>query len=174
MHSDIIVKFGIKKGDNDINNFENAKIESENLIAFDTAVKYVSGQLKTEKQVKENLYKKEFHKTSVNYAIEKLKEYKIIDDNLYSESYIKSNPKFSKNKLKQKLKILGVKDESFCQELELVDDYSSCLKNAEKFLKNKETNKENLDKLTRRLAGMGYNWDTIKSVLLAFKNNEDY
>lgn len=174
LHSDIIVKFGIKKGENDIYNFENAKTESENLIAFDTAMKYVSGKLKTEKQVKDNLYKKGFHKTSVDYAMEKLKEYKIVDDKLYSASYIKSNPKFSKNKLKQKLKIAGVTDENYIDDIEQVDDFSSCLKNAEKYLKNKEITKENLEKLTRRLAGMGYNWDTIKSVLTNFKYDDNY
>ena len=50
-----------------------------------------------------------------------------------------------------------------------VDDEQSCLKHAEKFLRNKVVDKQIIDKLIRRLQGMGYTWDTIKSCLNAIK-----
>ena len=40
-------------------------------------------------------------------------------------------------------------------------------------LENKEINKQNLEKLIRRLSGMGYTWDTIKSVLNKLKIDTD-
>ena len=62
LHSDIIVKFGMKKGEFDEEKFMLAVQESSEIIAFNIATKYISSRLKTEQQIKDYLYKKEFHK----------------------------------------------------------------------------------------------------------------
>lgn len=169
IHSDIIVKNSIKLGEVENEIFFNSVNESAELIAFNICTKYISSRLKTEKQIKDYLYKHEYKKSVVDAVIEKLKNYGIIDDKLYVESYIKSNANFSKNKVKQKLKIAGVKDENFEVQLDDICDENSCIKHAQKFFKTREINKQNIDKLIRRLSGMGYNWDTIKSVLNQLK-----
>lgn len=169
LHSDIIVKNGIKVGNIDDALFFNSVQESDEIIAFNLASKYVGSRLKTEQQIKDYLYKKEYHKLTVDVVIEKLKEYKIIDDNNYAESYVRSNPNFSKNKLKQKLFSSGVKSQIVDESLIDVDDETSCLKNAQKFLRNKIVDKPTIDKLIRRLQSMGYGWDSIKSTLNAIK-----
>jgi regulatory protein len=110
-----------------------------------------------------------YKKSTVETVIEKLKNYGIIDDKMYAESYIKSNSNFSKNKVKQKLMQAGVKSENFDEQICEIDELESSIKHAEKFFKNKEINKQNLEKLIRRLSGMGYGWDTIKSVLNKLK-----
>lgn len=173
MHSDIIVKNSIKSGEVDNENFYTSVQESAELIAFNLCTKYISSRLKTEKQIKDYLYKHEYKKSVVEAVIEKLKNYGIIDDNLYAESYIKSNANFSKNKVKQKLKQVGVKDENLECFLEEIDDSESCVKQAKKFFKTREINKQNIEKLMRRLSGMGYGWDTIKSVLNQLKIEEE-
>ena len=165
LHSDIIVKCGIKVGEFDSEKFLLSVQESSEIIAFNLATKYISSKLKTEQQIKDYLYKKEYHKQTVDFVIEKLKTYKIIDDNNYAESYIKSNPNFSKNKLKQKLFSSGIKSQIVEESLTEVDDLTSCKKNAEKYLRNKAIDKQTIDKLIRRLQGMGYTWETIKSTL---------
>ncbi len=165
LHADIIVKDSIKVGAiNDESFFNSVQISSE-IIAFNLATKYISSKLKTEQQIKDYLYKKEYHKPTVDAVINKLKEYKIIDDKNYAETYIRSNPSFSKNKLKQKLFSVGVKSNITDESLNEVDDLSSAIKNAEKFLRNKVVDKPTIEKLIRRLQGMGYTWDTIKSTL---------
>ena len=105
--------------------------------------------------------------------IEKLKEYKIIDDKTYAETYIRSNHNFSKNKLKQKLFLSGVKSNVVDENLTEVDDYASCIRNAEKYLRNKVVDKPTIEKLIRRLQGMGYNWDAIKHTLNELKCNTE-
>ncbi len=165
LHSDIIVKSGIKLGEYDDKRFYEVVQESSEIIAFNVATKYISSKLKTEQQIKDYLYKKNYHKKTINVVIEKLKDYKIIDDKNYAESYAKSNPNFSKNKLKQKLFASGVKSQIVDESLVEVDDEKSCKKNAEKYLRNKVVDKATIEKLIRRLQGMGYNWDTIKSTL---------
>ena len=165
LHSDVIVKSGIKTGEFDEGKFLLAVQESSELIAFNLATKYVGARLKTEQQIKDYLYKKEYHKSTIDAVINKLKEYKIIDDKTYAETYIRSNPNYSKNKLKQKLFSSGVKSENIDESLNWVDDEKSCLKNAEKYLRNKTIDKQIIEKLVRRLLGMGYGWDSIKSTL---------
>lgn len=169
LHSDIIVNHHIEKGSINDNVFHSSVEESAVLIAFNLATKYISSKLKTEQQIKDYLYKKDFHKTTVETVIEKLKDYKIIDDKNYAETYAKSNPSFSKNKLKQKLFSVGVKANVVDESLTDVDDYSSCLKNAEKYMRNKVADKQTIEKLIRRLQSMGYNWDSIKSALNKLK-----
>ena len=102
MHSDIIVKNNIKLGLINDNYFFESVNESAEIIAFNLCVKYISSKLKTERQIKDYLYKHEYHKNIVDAVVEKLKNYKIIDDKMYAETYIRSNSNFSKNKVKQK------------------------------------------------------------------------
>ena len=172
-YSDIIVKNAIKLGEIDDEIFYKSEQESSEIIAFNLCVKYISSRLKTEKQIKDYLYKHEYKKSTVETVIEKLKNYGIIDDKMYAESYIKSNSNFSKNKVKQKLMQAGVKNENFDEQICEIDELESSIKHAEKFFKNKEINKQNLEKLIRRLSGMGYTWDTIKSVLNKLKIDTD-
>lgn len=171
IHSDILVKNNLKIGEIENGIFYDSVNDSEIIIGFNLATKYISSKLKTEQQIKDYLYKKEFHKQAVEKVVEKLKEYKIIDDNNYAESYIKSNPNFSRNKLRQKLFSMGVKSDIAEKSVQSVDDYYSCKKHAEKYLKNKLIDKQTIDKLIRRLQGMGYGWDEIKHTLNEIKYN---
>lgn len=175
LHSDIIVKNGIKKGYFDDDKFYVSVQESSEIIAFNLATKYISCKLKTEQQIKDYLYKKNYHKRTVDAVVEKLKEYKIIDDKSYAETYARSNSNYSRNKLKQKLFASGLKSQVVEESLVEVDDLLSCKKNAEKYLRNKEADKATMKKMIRRLQGMGYTWDTIKSVLniLKYEMDED-
>ena len=165
LHSDVIVKLGIKIGDIEEEKFFESVQESSEIIAFNLATKYISSKLKTEQQIKDYLYKKNYHKQTVEAVVNKLKDYKIIDDKNYAETYIRSKPNFSKNKLKQKLFASGVKSQIMDESLTEVDDLESSKKNAEKYLRNKVIDKQTIEKLIRRLQGMGYSWDTIKSTL---------
>lgn len=168
LFSDVIVKYSISVGEADEERFKKAVVESNEKIAFNMAVKYASSKLKTEKQMRDYLYKKEFKKQTIVPVIDKLKEYGVIDDYTYAESYIKSNPNFSKNKLKQKLLGVGIDKELIENLLNDIEEDDSCLTNAKKFLKNKVLNKLTREKLIRRLSYLGYSWDSINSALHEF------
>jgi len=169
LHSDIIVKHKIEKGVVNDNIFLVAVKESEVLIGLNLCLKYISSKLKTEKQIKDYLYKKEFKKPAVDEILEKLKEYNVVNDEVYAETYAKSNPNFSKNKIKQKLMSVGVKSDITEYATLEVDDFTSCLKHAQKYMRNKVADKPTTEKLIRRLQGMGYNWDAIKHALNELK-----
>ena len=169
LHSDIIVKYKIEKGSINDNIFLQAVEESDVLIGLNICLKYISSKLKTEKQIKDYLYKKEFKKPIVEQILDKLKEYNVINDEIYAETYTKSNPNFSKNKIKQKLMSVGVKSDVTEQATLEVDDFTSCVKQAQKYMRNKVADKQTIEKLIRRLQCMGYNWDSIKHSINEFK-----
>ena len=173
LFSEIIVKYSLVNGEIDDEKFKRAVKESMEKIAFNVAVKYASSKLKTEKQIRDYLYKKEFKKATILPVIEKLKEYGVIDDKIYMESYIKSNPNFSKNKLKQKLIMSGISKDLIDEKLNDLEDEDSCLTNAKKFLKNKIMDQKTREKLIRRLTYLGYSWDSINSVLKTLNSDEE-
>ncbi len=173
LFSEIIVKYSLGNGEIDDETFKKTVKESMEKIAFNVAVKYASSKLKTEKQIRDYLYKKEFKKATILPVIEKLKEYGVIDDKIYMESYIKSNPNFSKNKLKQKLIMSGISKDLIDEKLNDLEDEDSCLTNANKFLKNKIMDQKTREKLIRRLTYLGYSWDSINSVLKTLNFDEE-
>ena len=173
LFSEIIVKYSLVNGEIDDEKFKRAVKESMEKIAFNVAVKYASSKLKTEKQIRDYLYKKEFKKATILPVIEKLKEYGVIDDKIYMESYIKSNPNFSKNKLKQKLIMSGISKDLIDEKLNDLEDEDSCLTNAKKFLKNKIMDQKTREKLIRRLTYLGYSWYSINSVLKTLNFDEE-
>ena len=165
IHSDIIVKFGIAVGQYDEQKFWQAVEESNQIIAFNMIAKYLSSSMKTEKQIRDYLYKKEFKTKTINSVVEKLKEYHLIDDQNFAVNYIKSNPNFSANKLKQKLFGFGVDKQIVSECLDDFDDFEGCQKSVQKFLKNKPLNQKTKEKVMRHLLTKGYNWNTIGQVL---------
>ena len=173
LFSEIIVKYSLGNGEIDDETFKKTVKESMEKIAFNVAVKYASSKLKTEKQIRDYLYKKEFKKATILPVIEKLKEYGVIDDKIYMESYIKCNPNFSKNKLKQKLIMSGISKDLIDEKLNDLEDEDSCLTNAKKFLKNKIMDQKTREKLIRRLTYLGYSWDSINSVLKTLNFDEE-
>ena len=84
IHSDIIVKYGLAVGEFDDAKFELAKQESDQIIALNLVTKFLSSSMKTEKQIKDYLYKKEFKYKTINLVVEKLKEYKLVDDKIFA------------------------------------------------------------------------------------------
>ena len=147
MHSDIIVKFGICKGLVAEERFKQAVEESTLLIATNTALNYLNQHNKSEKQVKDYLYKKGYKSTIVNAVCIKLKEYNLFNDKTYVQSYINSNLNFSKRKLKQKLQGFGIKNEDYETFLNEIDELPACVKEVDKFFKNRVADKANTENL---------------------------
>lgn len=171
---ELVLKEQLKKG------MEIAKEALDNLImedekgsAFSKAVKYLSSALKTEKQIKDYLRKKEYNPGTIEYVIDKLNEYKYLDDENYAKSFVLTySSKYGKLKLISALRSKGVSDRIidnvFSDELEI----KSNIKNvAEKYLKNKEINSQTYLKLSRFLYSRGYEFDEINRVINELKKD---
>lgn len=166
-HSDIIVKYGLSNGsDIDDIKFNEAYQESEYLICLNKSIEYMASRLKTTKQLKEYLYQKGYKKPVIDKVILKLKEYSVINDESYATAFIKSNQdKLSKRNILNKLAQKGINKDICNETIEEIDDYEVCKKMAEKFMKSRELDKKNIEKLIRHLQYKGFDWDSIGKVL---------
>ena len=171
LHSDSIVKFSIAKGQYDDEKFVEATLDSSQIIAFNLCIKYLNASIKTMRQVRDYLKKKNFEDVVIDLTINKLKDYNIIDDKNFATMYIRSNPNFSKMKLKQKLITFGVNSSTIDELLSEVDEYEACLNSGRKFLKSKPIDEAVMDKLNRHLYSQGFMWETIKNVMVDLISN---
>ena len=173
-HSDVIVKYGMSVGkefDNKL--FFDLLEESDYIICLNKSMEYISSKLKTTKQLKDYLYNKGYKTGTINRVVEKLNEYQVLNDSNFANAYIDSNSsRLSKRNLQNKLAEKGIKKDIAQSLLQDINDDEVCKKMAQKFMKNKEYTKQNLDKLIRHLQYKGFDWDSISKVLQDFKVEE--
>lgn len=149
-------------------------LNDEKTIAMSKAVKYMGGALKTKKQIRDYLKKKEFAIPTIEYVIDKMVEYKYLDDEAYARSFMLTySSKYGKLKLKSQLRSKGVAetiiDTLLDEEIEIEDSLENV---AEKYLKNKEINEKNIIRLARFLSSRGYEFDKINSYISRLRKGE--
>lgn len=170
---ELIMKHQLKRGmEVDREFLDEIILEDEKGKALDKAVKYISSTLKTTRQIRDYLRKKEYNSQTIDYVISKMIEYKYLDDVAYAKAFIATySNKYGKMKLISALKSKGVSDsvidEVFASDDLKIDD--SIDKTAEKYLKNKIKNNDTFMKLSRFLYSRGYEFDDIKSCISRLK-----
>lgn len=170
---ELCVKYNLKKGlEVDESFLQEIVFEDEKSKAMTKAVNYISSTLKTTKQIRDYLKKKEYTPQTIDYVIEKMKEYKYLDDEAYARAFVNTySSKYGKMKLISALRSKGVSDkvidDVFSEDLQLE---SSMERVAEKYLKNKDITQDTLNKLSRFLYSRGYEFDEINSYVRKLKN----
>ena len=139
---------------------------------FDQAVKYLAISPRSEKEVKDKLYEKGYHREQVDYAIERCKGYKYIDDENYTRSFIDHySHKMGRKMLVYKL----TTEKGISQALasNMIDDLVSdeneiekCTDMANKYIKKKRiAEKKDLQKVGAYLYTKGFEWNIINIAL---------
>ena len=144
--------------------------ENEKSKAMSRVTKYIGSSLKTQKQIRDYLRKKEYSDDTIEFVMSKLVEYNYIDDKKYAQAYVLTyGKKYGKLKLISQLKIKGVSEEIIECVLEdnKVDSIESV---ASKYLKNKVMSYEVSQKLFRFLYSRGYEFDEINSYINKLKS----
>ena len=172
---DTVYKFHLKV-DMDVSpeELEEIQFDSEKSQALDKALGYVSKSMKTKRQVKDYLTSKGYLPTIVDYCTAKLIEYKFVDDDEYCKAYVRSYKKNKGSKLlEQELRSKGIDFNLIDSALdgEYTDGAENAKRIAEKYMKNKENNKENLQKAYRYLLSKGFSYEEINSALKSFKGD---
>ena len=170
---ELVVKEHLKVGmEIDENKLSELILEDEKGKALAKAVKYIGSNLKTEKQLRDYLKKKEYNFATIDYVIDKLKEYDYLNDENFAKAYILTySKKYGKLKLKSQLKMKGIKDSIIENLLEDVQSDSIDIV-AKKYMKNKDLTYENLQKLMRFLYSRGYEFDDINSCVNRLKGDK--
>lgn len=144
--------------------------ENEKSKAMSRVTKYIGSSLKTQKQIRDYLRKKEYSDDTIEFVMSKLAEYNYIDDKKYAQAYVLTyGKKYGKLKLISQLKVKGVSEEIIECVLEdnKVDSIESV---ASKYLKNKVMSYEVCQKLFRFLYSRGYEFDEINSYINKLKS----
>ncbi len=176
LNLDVCVKEGLKAGvELTEEKLNQIILDSDKVVALNKTVKYMQSALKTTKQIRDYLRKKEYSKIVVDYVIDKLNEYKYLDDEAYAQAYINTyGAKQGKLKLKASLLNKGVSAKIADELLETYEsNIDDIMKLAIKKLGNKPKTYENLTKTMNFLASRGYEYDDIKKVINQLKENND-
>ena len=170
------VKYGLKVGtiitEEKITEIQS---QSEKQGAYSQALKLINMRYKTQREVEKYLYDKGYLAPVVYYVIDKLNEYHYIDDERFVQSYISSHKStFGKLKIKQQLLLKGVSESIIDNALNSEDfqQNDEILNLAQKYMKNKETTRDNYIKLYKYLMNKGFEFEEVKSTLKA--NFEDF
>lgn len=180
LYLDTCVKYGIKAGIKvDLDDLHSIIRESEKTLALNACAKYVTVALKTTKQVRDYLKKKEFDEEIIEYVLEKLEEYRYIDDRAYVSAYVASyNKKFGKNKLIQNLRTKGVSQNIIEEYFDNIADENNednevCYSIATKKAKNLNLEDiKDVQRLNRFLVSRGFDFDEIANVISRLKKGE--
>ena len=171
---ELVMKEQLKKGmERDKDKLDQLVLEDEKGHALSKAVKYISSNLKTTKQIRDYLKKKDYNPQTIDYVIDKMNEYKYLDDESYAKSFVLTySKKYGKLKLISALKSKGI-TESIIEDLFTDENQtaSNIFAVAEKYLKNKDKNAQTYLKLSRFLYARGYEFDDINRVINEYKKD---
>lgn len=128
---------------------------------------YAASSVKTERQIKEKLVSKGYHKDIITYVINKLKEYGYIDDKAYASLYTEYRKSGKGRKLiEYELRMKGIDYECDISEEE---EEENCRNVCLKYNKNKEFD---YNKTARYLYSKGFSYDTIKRVVEEYSEDD--
>ena len=171
--------FKIKKGENLPDNKYNFIMENIVYIkAQDLALSYISGKMRTEKEVCGKLRLNGFDEDIVKKVLDFLKKYDYVNDYNYCLAFIRQSLKLNPMgyfAIRQKLKIAGVEDYNI--EKAWNESNVDQLKYAElitdKKLKGKKiADEKEMRKLQDFLLRKGYSYDIIKDIIKNHKLDE--
>lgn len=115
LHEDLILKYALLIN-KEVTTKELEKMMEENnlYIAYDLAIKYLKNKMRSVKETREYLIKKDFKEEYVNKAIEIMLKQKYLNDDFYCEAYINDRINLSSDgpyKIKDNLKKVGISNE---------------------------------------------------------------
>lgn len=143
------------------------KETDRNQEAFEAAIDYIAASPRSEKEVREKLYKKGFHRGEVESALLKVKDYGYVDDEKYVDTYLDFYAgKYGKNKIVYKLTYEKGVDKTLVQNavadrLDEDAELEKAMKFAEKYVAAKKLEKKNSQKLWAFLVSKGFDRDVI-------------
>ena len=181
---EIILKYNLllKK---DIDNSLIDKMLDENkiYIAYNLAIKYISIKMRSRKEIREYLSKKNIDYDSINEVIKILEKEKYLDDDSYAKAFVNDKMVLSNdgpNKIRSKLIELGINSNSINIALELFDydlQKEKVTKMAKKLVEVNRNKSAALlkNKIITYLVNLGYDKSVINSVLstVEIKNDKD-
>ncbi|MFH0930521.1 MAG: RecX family transcriptional regulator [Candidatus Zixiibacteriota bacterium] len=176
LDEEVLYKHGLKEGEEldqkKIGQILESEVKKE---SKDAALKFLSYRMRSEKEVRDKLKKKEFANDLIDEVIKDLKRINLIDDSNFASAFVRdkiSNKPQGKILLKQELWKKGIKDETIEKVLkEYFEDEEEELNLAKNLLEKRKKRYENLDKnvAKRRMMSFllrrGFSYEIVKQAL---------
>jgi len=163
-----LVKLGLKKGD-EISEEKLAELKGESDFGknYIRAVDLISRRLRSEKEIRDYAWRKQWSKENLGKVIARLHERGYLNDEKFAESFVRSRANlrnFSKRKMKMELMKKGIKSDIIEKVLNESEDFdeNQALKN---LITKKRGHYETEQKLIAYLARQGFSYDKIKMAL---------
>lgn len=165
-----VVKYRLKVGQTiGERRLNEIQLDSEKSAALDKAMVYITAVQKTEKQIRDYLYKKGYLPAVVEYVLEKLRDYRFVDDKDYAETYVENvAARKGRRLIKAELFKKGIAKEQIESALENLDEDTQVQAASDilvKYMRSKTADRETLAKAFRYLMSKGFDYDAAKKVL---------
>ena len=182
LHEDLILKYELliyREIDNE--KIEQLLQENKSYIAYDLALNYLKVKMRSKKEIKDYLLKKEISEELINNAIEKLEEQGYLSDLSYVRAFINDKINLSNDgpyKIKEQLIKLGINEEFILKELEIFDkdlEQSRIEKLIAKQIKTNHNKGKYLlkKKILDYLVNLGYSKEIVISLIDKVSIDED-
>ena len=182
--SEVLIKFQLKKG-MELDDLSIIEVQYLDDIrkAYNNAIHYLAKRMRSEKEIKDYLKKKEMEEPVINEVIHKLTTQKYINDEEYATAYVRTQlnttdkgPEVIRIELKERGIPREIMDRSI-EEYSYEAQLEKAVKLAEKFFskKSKDSLKVQKQKFESMLGRKGYSFEIISTAMNAtdIKNDSD-
>lgn len=176
IYDDIIIKYELLIDKNiSKNKLNDILCENELLESYYQALKYINIKMRTEKEIRAYLKKKDISSVSVDYAVDKLKNEGYINEDIYTKAYIQDAINLSNDgpkKIEADLLKLGIKEETITKYLDYDNEIWKIKINKilEKKAKvNKYSKSLFKNKMYTYLYSLGYSSNELKNIIDDFE-----
>ena len=182
LDQDIVLQFGLKKGDQLAEQqIEKILLNEEKKKAKDRALNFLSYRDRSEKEIRTKLKDVGYNEQIIDWVIKELKRLKFLDDKRFAQSYAQTQmitrpmgEYFLKRELKQK----GINSELIEQTVEKVYEEKDQFSVAMELAQQRKKRYQNIDdmKMKKRVSDFllrrGFGWDVVSEVLEQWENLE--
>lgn len=182
IHEDLILKYDILRSQKlEEETIKQIEKENKKYIVYQDALTSLKTRLRSTKELKERLTKKEYPNQEIEEVIKTLTKQGYLNDKIYAESYVHDKISFSKDgpeKIKEELKRKGIKIEDIEQALCCFTNELEQTRIKKIIDKENKTNRSKSEvvlkrKLLETLVRNGYHKETITPLLEEIKNKNE-
>jgi regulatory protein len=175
LDQDIVLQFGLKKGDQlTEQQIEEILLNEEKKKARDRALNFLSYRDRSEKEIRTKLKDVGYDENIIDWVIGELKRLKFLDDERFAQSYVQTQmitrpvgEYFLKRELKQK----GVDEELIEQTVEKAYEEKDQFSVALELAQQRKKRYKNIDEMKAKkrvsdfLLRRGFSWDVVSEVM---------
>ena len=126
LYDDTIIKYNLlSKKDINKKELDEILLYNDELLSYYESIKYITRKLRSEKEIREYLKKKDIDSNTINKTVKKLYDNNFLNQEIYLKSYINDKLNLSNDgplKIKRDLLKLGLKEEDIDEHINLISN----------------------------------------------------